>query len=546
MSRATLLRVLADLARPSPAPAPPGFDGAAGRLLHARHLAAYEIALPHVEGRDVVEIGTHRGYGSRLLGSRARTMTGVDLQFDHALAAHREGGVRTVQADGQRLPLKTAGADVVVSFQVIEHVWSVPDFLAEVARVLRPGGAALLSTPQIRGRLLHGQVPWNDEHLREYDEGSWARLLAARFDAVEIFGLFGDEVADPIERARIFVEPWGHYFSGPWGRPFRLIGRTLRRVRPSGPGATPGDVEKVAAAAGDAPLIRRFSSRREGLDRALDLFAICRKAGSSAGAPGATEGGGTPPSPSGLPAASFDAVEYWRGRLRESPDLSGTGTTGAPLAWQSWLYRGKERAYLRLLRRSGFEPRGSAVLDLGCGTGYFEDLWERLGARSTSGIDVVPEAIERLREAHPGRRYLCADLSKGEPDLGAFDRPDLITAIDVLYHIVDDEALTIGLRRLLDLLPAGGLFLFTDALHEQETGPHVRFRSLNQWMAILGSRGLRYVGREPVFALNNHLTGAALDLPGPVGAMQHVLDLPVLRTMPCLANNWAVAARKEG
>jgi SAM-dependent methyltransferase len=521
-------RILEDLLAPSAAPVPPGFEEAAGRLLHARHLAAYAFALPHAEGRDVVEIGTHRGYGSRLLASRARSFAGVDLAFDHALAARDEGGVRAIQADGQRLPLRDAIADVVVSFQVVEHVWSVPSFLLEIDRVLRPGGLALLSTPQSSGRLLSRQMPWNEEHLREYDEGSWGRLLTEFFGSVDLFGLFADDAASAIESRRVHVDPWRHYFAGPLGRPLRLVGRGVGRLIPGSPPSISGEIEGVRASADDA-LIGRFRSGREDLDRALDLFAIVRKADAGPRSPG----------------AAFDPVAYWRARLGSRPDLGGTGTIGAPLAWQRWLYRGKRRAYLRLLRRAGFDLRGKSVLDLGCGTGYFEEVWERLGAGAVSGIDVVPEAIERLRDAHPGRRYLCANLSVGEPDLTIFGRPDLITAIDVLYHIVDDDALMTALRRLTALLPAGGLLLFTDALREQETGAHVRFRSLNQWMQILKALGLACVDREPVFAINNHLTSVALGLPGAAGAVQHLLDLPVLRTMPCLANNWAVVARKS-
>src|SRR5262249_50408147 len=72
------------------------------------------------------------------------------------------------------------------------------------------------------------------------------------------------------------------------------------------------------------------------------------------------------------------------------------------------------------------------------------------------------------------------------------------------------------------------------------------FRSLNQWRQILPAVGLAFSDREPVFALNNHLTSLALDLPGFVGAAQHLLDLPILRAMPSVANNWAVLARKGG
>ncbi|MBI3450762.1 MAG: methyltransferase domain-containing protein [Acidobacteria bacterium] len=521
-------RVVRDLLAPRAPDPPAGFEEASARLLHARHLAAYEIARPHVGGRDVVEIGTHRGYGSRVLAPGARSFTGVDLAFDHALAARNEGGVRSIQADGQRLPLRAAAADVVVSFQVIEHVWSVPAFLREIHRILRPSGILVVSTPHARGRLLPRQMPWNEEHLREYEVGNFTRALGAIFDAVDPFGLVADEAVVAIEQTRVEVDPWAHYFAGPWGGPMRRVGGGLRRNLPGRSSPTPPEIEAVRGASDDA-LVKRYSPIHEGLDRALDLFAICRKAGSA-------RSGAVDP---------IDTPRYWSERLREHPGLSGTGSSLAPLAWQRWLYCGKERAYLRLLRRASLDVRGVDVLDFGCGTGYFEDVWERLGARSTSGIDVVFEAIARLREAHPDRRYLRVDLSSEPADLALFGHPDLITALDVLYHIVDDDALLAVLRRLVELLPPGGHVLFTDALREQETSPHVRFRSLNQWMQILAALGLTLADSEPVFAINNHFGGAALHLPGPVGALQHFLDPAILRTMPCLANNWAVLARKD-
>jgi SAM-dependent methyltransferase len=517
-------RMMEQLSAPAPAPEPPRFEEAAARLLHARHLAAYGRALPLVEGRDVIEIGVHRGYGSRLLAPRARSFLAVDLSFEHASATHRAAGVRAVQADGQRLPVPDRAADVVVTFQVIEHVWDDRKYLREIARVLRPGGTLILSTPQARNRLLLRQAPWNDEHLREYDERTWAARLGEVFEEVRPFGLFGDRIPSAIEARRVWMDPWPHFFAGPWGRPLRLAGRAARYLRPSAAPVAETAIETALAEDDDA-LVRRYSFSEERLEEALDLFAICRRPADA------------------RPEPAFDGAAYWRERLSGRPGLDGAGTSYAPASWQRWLYRGKVRAYRRLLRRNGVDPRGRDVLDFGCGTGFFEDLWERLGARRAGGIDVVPEAIERLRRARPDRPYRCADLSKESPDASLFGSPEIVTAIDVLYHIVDDDALLATLRSLLSLQGEGGWFLFTDALREQETSPHVRFRSLHQWSQILAAIGYRIADREPVFAVNNNFTVAAARHPALAGFVQHAIDLPVLRTMPCVANNWAVLAR---
>lgn len=522
--RSSISRCLSDLFAPRPGPRPEGFDDAAGRLLHARHLAAYDWALPYVAGRDVLEIGVNRGYGSRILAPEAASFTGVDILHGLALAAHRDTGVNVVQANGQRLPFPDASFDVVVTFQVIEHVWDADAYLREIFRVLRPNGLLLVSTPQSKTRLYPGQMPWNEEHLREYDEQSWRQTLGAVFGSVTAYGLFARPDADRIERRRLWRDPWPHYLGGPWAAPARFLGKRIAGLRRSTePG--PATIRAVAGEA-DETLLDHFYFDIHGLESAHDLFAVCGK-------------GETAPE-----SGAFDDIGYWRERIGRCPTLQGTGTSGLPPAWQDWLYRGKERAYRRLLTRNGVPVAGRRILDFGCGTGYFEDLWERMGSGQTYGIDIVPEVIDRLARAHPDRRYVCADLANDAPDLSAL-KPEMITAIDVLYHIPDDERLLRILTPLAALLPSGGHLLLTDALMEDaRPASHVRFRSFNQWRQMLAGLGLEIVDREPVFALNNRPSRWARRYPSLCGAIQHYADLPVLRTMPRLANNWAVLARR--
>jgi SAM-dependent methyltransferase len=273
--------------------------------------------------------------------------------------------------------------------------------------------------------------------------------------------------------------------------------------------------------------VKRFYFDGTNLHRALDLFAVCEKTAA--------------PQPA---AVAFNGAEYWRERLSVAPSLSGTGTNAIPQRWQRSLYRGKVRAYRRLLGRGGVSVGGKHVVDFGCGSGYFEDVWEGQGARRADGIDIVPSMIAELQQRHPHRRYVCGDLGAGTADVAPLGEPDLVTAIDVFYHIVDDDALVRTLRSLARLLAPGGTLLFTDALEERDTAPHVRFRSLNQWRQLLDHTGLALVDVEPVFALNNRQVRGVRRFPGTVGLLQHLADLPVLRTMPWLANNWAVLARR--
>ncbi len=245
-----------------------------------------------------------------------------------------------------------------------------------------------------------------------------------------------------------------------------------------------------------------------------------------------------------MPEPAFDPVAYWKNRIARYPSLQGTGSFYAPLGWQKWLYKGKERAYLRLLSRVGFSVEGRHVLDFGCGAGYFEDLWVSLGAKRADGIDVVEEAVERNRSRHPERRYICANLAEDASALGTIGEVDFITAIDVLYHITDDDALTANLKALLALLRVGGYFMFTDTLRTQATAQHVRFRSYGFWQKMLPALGLEYVGHEPVYVANNRLFRGFRWVSWIAGPAAHFADSILLRLVPGRANNWAVLARR--
>ncbi|WP_459643268.1 class I SAM-dependent methyltransferase [Kineococcus sp. NUM-3379] len=98
-----------------------------------------------VAGRDVLEVGSGRGGGSSYLSRYrgTRTMTGVDFSAGAVALCtrHRRGpGLRFVQGDAQALPFPDATFDAVVNVESSHCYGSVPAFLTEVRRVLRPGG----------------------------------------------------------------------------------------------------------------------------------------------------------------------------------------------------------------------------------------------------------------------------------------------------------------------------------------------------------------------------------------------------------------------
>jgi SAM-dependent methyltransferase len=132
--------------------------------LAARHLAG---------ARRVLDVGTGEGQVARLAaGGGAAAVVGVDPAWAQvAEAARRAGGPAYARAAAARLPFPDGAFDAVVACLVFEHVREVDEALAEVARVLAPGGRFLffLNHPLL-------QTPgsgWIDDHVLDPPEQYW-------------------------------------------------------------------------------------------------------------------------------------------------------------------------------------------------------------------------------------------------------------------------------------------------------------------------------------------------------------------------------------
>jgi SAM-dependent methyltransferase len=89
-----------------------------------RHEVVYQQLAQRCAGRDVLEAGCGEGYGADLIAGVARRVTAVD--YDEATVTHvraRYPRVQVVHGNLAELPLPDQSVDVVVNFQVIEHLW---------------------------------------------------------------------------------------------------------------------------------------------------------------------------------------------------------------------------------------------------------------------------------------------------------------------------------------------------------------------------------------------------------------------------------------
>ena len=157
--------------------------------IHQRLFKAYIIAGDHVYG-DVLEVGCGEGRGIPILLNHSKSFTAVDkleevmrdLQIKYPAGKFLSMNIPPLRE------LKDNSYDSIVSFQVIEHIEDDVLYLKEIYRVLKPGGIALITTPNRSMSL--SRNPW---HIREYLPDQLKTLAGTIFSTVELKGITGNE-----------------------------------------------------------------------------------------------------------------------------------------------------------------------------------------------------------------------------------------------------------------------------------------------------------------------------------------------------------------
>jgi SAM-dependent methyltransferase len=136
--------------------------------------------------RVVLDAACGEGYAADVLRRAWPDVRVVGVDYDRATAAHAavaHGSERAAYVRGAltALPLLTGAADLTISLQVLEHIWTPRKYVRELARVTAPGGSLVVSTPNrltFSPGLGRRERPSNVYHCREYDADELADELA--------------------------------------------------------------------------------------------------------------------------------------------------------------------------------------------------------------------------------------------------------------------------------------------------------------------------------------------------------------------------------
>lgn len=174
-------------------------------VIFLMHQKAYDLASSFSSGRNVLDWGCNNGYGLPILARSAKRVGGVDTNeacVAEARRLHPEFSEDIWLYDGVNIPVTERFWDIVVSFQVIEHVPNVKAYVDDIVRVMKDTGIALFTTPNRLIRLDDDMKPWNEFHVTEFSAAQLASTLRDSFRYVQIFGMQGDPEILNVERKR--------------------------------------------------------------------------------------------------------------------------------------------------------------------------------------------------------------------------------------------------------------------------------------------------------------------------------------------------------
>jgi 2-polyprenyl-3-methyl-5-hydroxy-6-metoxy-1,4-benzoquinol methylase len=264
------------------------FESVEEVVLHLRHSIAYAQAALLVTNKKVLDLGCNVGYGSNVLFKNAKSVVGVDVSekaIQSAKNHYGHLGINFQQIDGKTLPFESDSFDIVVSFQVIEHIVDCSKFINEIKRITKPDGAVIFTTPNSLLRLDPGMKPWNKFHVREYNKIELESLLKNYFNKVDIYGLFANEPLYSIEVNRVAKarEKARDMKIEPFENKQNLIKATIKKILPqkiitllkSTRNRNSNNTKTMLNNFIGKYTINDFYFKEGDLESALDFFTVC-------------------------------------------------------------------------------------------------------------------------------------------------------------------------------------------------------------------------------------------------------------------------------
>ena len=231
----------------------------------------------------------------------------------------------------------------------------------------------------------------------------------------------------------------------------------------------------------------------------------------------------------------FNPDAYWEDRLHTIAGLEGVGFKKLGPAFNKWAYKVRKNVFMKVLKGMNLNFQQSSALDIGSGTGFYIQAWRELMVKDITGADISKTAVENLKNTFKQQTFHQIDIGdvafNAQAGLKQFD---LVSSMDVLFHIVDDARFEQAIANIASLMKDNAYFVYSDNFlnHEVFRGESQVSRTKSYLLSVFEKNNLKLVTRKPFM----YLTNSPIDSKNPLLKAYWFLLENCLYLMPFLGN----------
>ncbi len=166
----------------------------------------------------------------------------------------------------------------------------------------------------------------------------------------------------------------------------------------------------------------------------------------------------------------FDPDNYWEDRLHNIKGLEGVGFKKLGPSFNKWAYKVRKHVFSKQVSKLNVKFNDCNVLDIGSGTGFYIQSWSEFNVKKITGIDITQTSVENLKTIFPKHHFFLSDIGDVNfNDNNQYEVYDLISSMDVLFHIVDDNRFEQSIKNISSIIKPGGYFVYSDFYLHQDT-----------------------------------------------------------------------------
>ena len=157
----------------------------------------------------------------------------------------------------------------------------------------------------------------------------------------------------------------------------------------------------------------------------------------------------------------YNAEKYWKNRHKKyGLDMRGVGNNGLTLEKNIEQYEEAKNIFIGLCKSQHIKFKDTKVLDIGCGIGYYSNIFLENGTTDYTGIDITEVMFKELKNKYSHYLFKKLDITK---DL-CNGKYDLILMIDVTQHIIAIDKFSFAMQNIRTCLSDSGIFIVTSWL----------------------------------------------------------------------------------